>query len=51
LRLPFGRQQRTPIKRRKKILRPALDDPQAVVVQPQISNDLGIEKTDGVGSN
>ena len=45
----FAGQQIAAVGRGQKILRAALDDAQAVIVQFQIGDDLRVEQADGVG--
>jgi hypothetical protein len=45
----FGGEQMPAIERGNEILRAALDDPQPVIAETQIRDDLGVQQADGVG--
>ena len=50
-RAAFAREQIAAIRRWQEILRAPLDDPQPVIVQAQVGDDLRIEQADGIGGD
>jgi hypothetical protein len=45
----FGGEQMPAVQRGKEILRAAFDDPQPMISEAQIRDDLGVQQADGVG--